>query len=169
MPISQSLLPEIEMEFAGTRKCLQRVSDDQLGFRPHERSYSAGDLVGHLAQMPQWGVLTYERDELDIEPAGQPAYKRPPVVSVAAELAAFDERVAAFKQLVLAADDATMMRPWTLLKGGKAVMTLPRIAVHRSFVMNHMIHHRGQLTVYLRLMGAKVPSLYGPSADEAPF
>ena len=157
------------MEFAATRKCLERVPDSKLGFKPHERSYSAGDLVGHLAQMPQWGVLTFDRDELDIEPVGGPAYTRPPVTSVAAELETFDQRVAAFKELVRNADDAAMMRPWTLLKGGKAVLTLPRIAVHRSFVMNHMIHHRGQLTVYLRMIGEKVPSLYGPSADEAPF
>ncbi|MEP7366704.1 MAG: DinB family protein [Acidobacteriota bacterium] len=169
MPISQTLLPEMEMEFATTRKCLERVPDAHLGFKPHERSSSAGDLVGHLAQMPQWGVLTFDRDELDIEPVGGPAYVRGPVTSVAEELKTFDERVAEFKERVLQADDATFLKPWTLLKGGKVVLTLPKIVVHRSFVMNHMIHHRGQLTVYLRMMGEKVPSLYGPSADEAPF
>ena len=169
MPISQSLLPELEMELASTRRCLERVPDAKLTYKPHERSFSAGDLVGHLAQIPEWGVMTFDRDELDIEPVGGPAYRRPPVTSVAAELEEFDKRAASLKEWLAKTGDAAMMKPWTLLKGGKAVMTMPKIAVYRSFVMNHLIHHRGQLSVYLRLMGEKVPSLYGPSADEAPF
>jgi len=88
---------------------------------------------------------------------------------VATELAEFDKRAAELKGWLVKTDDAGMMRPWTLLKGGNAVMTMPKIAVYRSFVMNHMIHHRGQLTVYLRMMDVPVPSTYGPSADEGAF
>ena len=169
MQISQSLMPELEMELASTRKCMERVPDTKLGFKPHERSMSAGDLVGHLAQLPLWGVMTFDRAELDIEPVGGQAFVRGPVESVASELAEFDKRAAELKAWILKTDDAGMMRPWTLLKGGKAVMTMPKVAVYRSFVMNHMIHHRGQLSVYLRMMGVPVPSLYGPSADEGAF
>ncbi len=169
MPISQSLLPELEMELASTRRCLERVPDDKLAFKPHERSSTAGDLVGHLAQIPFWGVMTFDRAELDIEPVGGPALVREPVTSVAAELTEFDKRTAELKEWLARTDDAAMMSPWTLLKGGKPVLTMPKIAVYRSFVMNHMIHHRGQLSVYLRLMGIPVPSLYGPSADEGAF
>ncbi|HZO52846.1 MAG TPA: DinB family protein [Bryobacteraceae bacterium] len=169
MPISQSLMPELEMELASTRKCLERVPDAKLGFKPHERSMSAGDLVGHLAQLPLWGVMTFDRAELDIEPVGGPAFVREPATSVATELAEFDKRAAELKGWLVKTDDAGMMRPWTLLKGGNAVMTMPKIAVYRSFVMNHMIHHRGQLTVYLRMMDVPVPSTYGPSADEGAF
>lgn len=169
MPINQSLLPELEMELASTRKCIERVPEAMLGFKPHERSYSAGDLVGHLVQLPLWGVMTFDRAELDIEPAGGPAYTRPPATSIADELTLFDKHRAQLKDMLAQTSDAAMMSPWTLLKGGQAVMTLPKIAVYRTFVMNHMIHHRGQLTVYLRLMGVPVPALYGPSADEGAF
>ena len=157
------------MELASTRRCLERMPDEKLGFKPHERSMSAGDLAGHLAQIPFWGVMTFDRVELDIEPVGGPAYTRPAVTSVAAELAEFDKRANELKEWLAKTSDEAMMSPWTLLKGGKPVLTMPKIAVYRSFVMNHMIHHRGQLTVYLRLMGIPVPSLYGPSADEGAF
>ena len=166
MSIAESLLPELEMELAATRRCLERVPNAKLTFKPHERSFSAGELLGHLAQLPQWGVMTFDRDELDIEPEGEPPYKRPPVTSVADELTSFDRRAEELKLWLAKTDDAAMMKPWMLLKAGKTILTLPKIAVYRSFVMNHMIHHRGQLSVYLRMMDVPVPSVYGPSADE---
>ncbi len=169
MPISDSLLPELEHELATTRTCIERVPDAQLTFKPHPKSYSAHDLVAHLAEIPMWGVVTFDRDEFDMQPLGGPAYERPVLNSVADALARFDELSATMKAALSATSDNAMMAPWTLLKGGQQVMILPRIAVYRSFILNHLIHHRGQLSVYLRMMDVPVPSIYGPSADESPF
>lgn len=169
MPISDSLLPELERELATTRTCIERVPDAQLAFKPHAKSYSAHDLVAHLAEIPMWGVVTFDRDEFDMQPLGGPAYERPALNSVAGALARFDELSAAMKAALSATSDEAMMAPWTLLKGGLRMMTMPRIAVYRSFIVNHLIHHRGQLSVYLRMMDVPVPSIYGPSADEGPF
>ncbi|MBK7926515.1 MAG: DinB family protein [Bryobacterales bacterium] len=169
MPISDSLLPELERELATTRTCIARVPDAQLAFKPHAKSYSAHDLVAHLAEIPMWGLVTFDRDEFDMQPLGGPAYERPELKSVADALARFDELSASMKAAISATSDAAMMTPWTLLKGGQRMMTLPRIAVYRSFILNHLIHHRGQLSVYLRMMDVLVPSIYGPSADESPF
>jgi uncharacterized damage-inducible protein DinB len=169
MPIHQSLLPELEHELATTRTCMEHVPDAQLAFKPHAKSFSAGDLVTHLAEIPMWGVVTFAQDEFDLQPPGGPAYERPELKTVADALARFDEKTAAMKAALVATSDEAMMVPWTLLKSGQRMMTMPRIAVYRSFIINHLIHHRGQLSVYLRLMDVAVPSIYGPSADEAPF
>lgn len=169
MPVSQSLLPELEHELATTRTCMERVPDSQLAFKPHPKSYSALDLLAHLAEIPMWGLVTFDRDEFDLEPSGVPAYERPELKTVAAILARFDEKAAAMKTALTATSDEDMTAPWTLLKGGQRMMTMPRIAVYRTFIVNHLIHHRGQLSLYLRMIGVQVPSIYGPSADEAPF
>jgi len=169
MPLSQSLLPELEHELATTRKCMERVPDAQLGFRPHPKSFSAGDLVTHLAEIPMWGVVTFDRDEFDMQPPGGPAYERPELKFVADALARFDEKSAAMKAALAATSDEAILAPWTLLKAGQRVMTMPRAAVYRTFILNHLIHHRGQLSIYLRMMDVPVPSIYGPSADEVPF
>jgi len=166
MPINESLLPELEMELATARKCVERVPESQLTFKPHPKSFSAGDLAQHISQLPMWGIMTFDRDELDLEPGGKPAWVPKPAESIAAVLAQLDEQAASLKEWLAKTDDAAMMRPWTLLKNGKALMTMPKIAVYRSFVVNHLIHHRGQLSVYLRMMDVPVPSIYGPSADE---
>ncbi|MBN8731239.1 MAG: DinB family protein [Acidobacteria bacterium] len=169
MRISDSLLPELEHELATTRTCIARVPDAQLAFKPHAKSYSAHDLVAHLAEIPMWGLVTFERDEFDMQPLEGPAYERPELKTVADALVRFDELGAAMKAAISATSDDAMMAPWTLRKAGQQVMTLPRIAVYRSFILNHLVHHRGQLSVYLRMMDVSVPSIYGPSADESPF
>jgi uncharacterized damage-inducible protein DinB len=169
MAIKDMILPEFDQEMAATRRTLERVSNDKLGWKPHEKSYDMGHLAGHLANLPSWTVFTLEADSLDLAPPGEAPYVSPQFASVADILSAFDVNVAAARSAISGASDQHLMEKWTLLKGGNALMTLPRIAVLRSFVMNHVIHHRAQLGVYLRLNDIPVPAVYGPTADEASF
>ena len=164
--INQALLPEFDMEMANTRKTLERVPDDKLGWKPHEKSMTMGRLAGHLAELPMWGQMTIEHDSLDIAPPGAPPQQGLTAKSRQDTLAAFDKNVASMRAAIAGASDEQMMKPWSLLKGGQPLMTMPKIAVLRGFVMNHGIHHRAQLGVYLRLNNIPVPSIYGPSADE---
>ncbi len=167
MAISESMLPEFDHEMAGTRKTLERVPEDKFGWKPHEKSFSMGNLAGHLANMPTWTVFTIDTDELDIAPPGAPPYREEPPRSSKELLEKFDKNVAEARAALAAASDEHLLKPWSLLSGGNVVLTMPRVAVLRSFIMNHNIHHRAQLGVYLRLNDIPVPSLYGPSADEA--
>jgi uncharacterized damage-inducible protein DinB len=167
MPINQALLPEFDHEMKGVRKSLERVPDDKLTWRPHPKSPNMGWLAGHLANMPSWLVFGINQDSLDLAPVGSPAPKTPEPKTNKELLELFDKNVAAGRAALAAASDETLMQPWSLLKGGKTVMTMPKVAVVRSFVLNHMIHHRAQLGVYLRLNDIPVPSIYGPSADES--
>ena len=170
MSISKMILPEFENEMANTRKTLERVPDDKLDWKPHEKSMTLGGLATHLSHIPSWTKNTFEADELDLAP---PAGSGPPrmeqVKSAAAALEAFDENVASARTALENAADETWQGQWTLRLGDKKIFTLPRTAVMRGFVMNHMIHHRAQLGVYLRLLDVPVPSIYGPSADEGGF
>lgn len=167
MGLSQNLLPEFDHEMENTRKTLERVPEDKFGWKPHLRSGTMGWLAAHVAQLPGWGTMIVETDSLDIAPPGGPAPTPPsPPASRAALLETFEQNVSAGRAAIAGASDERLMAPWTLLSGGKTVFSLPRIAVLRSSVMNHMIHHRAQLGVYLRLNDIPVPALYGPSADE---
>ncbi|MGE0129550.1 MAG: DinB family protein [Blastocatellales bacterium] len=166
MSISASLLPEFDNEMANTRKALERVPDDKFDWTPHEKSMVLGVLATHLANLPIWTVFTINQDSLDLAPPGGEPFKTPEANSRQEILQMFDENVAAARATIAGASDEELLKPWTLLKGGVTLMTLPKIAVLRSFVMNHIIHHRGQFTVYLRLNDIPVPSIYGPSADE---
>jgi len=168
MSISQSLLPEFDQEMVNTRKTLERVPDDKLAWKPHPKSMAMGDLAQHIATMVGWSVDTMEKDSFDVAPGGQP-YQPPKFGSRQEILAAFDNGLAKARAAIAAASDERFMQPWSLLNNGKPVMTMPRIAVIRGFVMNHTIHHRAQLGVYLRLNDLPVPSIYGPSADEGAF
>ncbi|HVP42917.1 MAG TPA: DinB family protein [Terriglobales bacterium] len=169
MAIAQSLLPEFDQEMASTRRTLERVPDDKFGWKPHPKSGTMGWLAGHVANLPSWPTSILGGDSLDINPPGQPAPKSPSIGSRAELLAAFDKNLRESRQAIAAASDQELMKPWSLLSGGKTILTLPKVAVLRSFVMNHLIHHRAQLTVYLRLNDVPVPALYGPSADEGGF
>ena len=169
MPISQTILPEFENEMANTRKTLERVPDDKFAWKPHEKSSSLGGLATHLANIPSWTKNTFEQDELDVTPPGQPPYRLEEKKTTAELLAAFDENVASARAALESATDENWQGKWSLLMGGKTIFTLPRTAVMRGFVMNHLIHHRAQLGVYLRLLDVPVPSIYGPSADEGGF
>lgn len=166
MKISESLLPEFDQEMANTRKVLMRVPPAKFSWKPHPKSYEMGALAAHIANMADWGGLTLQTDSFDYAPPGAPPYQAPKFSSTEELLAAFDKSVANARSALAAADDSQMLAPWNLMAGGKTIMTMPRVAVIRSFVMNHTIHHRAQLGVYLRLNDIPVPALYGPSADE---
>jgi uncharacterized damage-inducible protein DinB len=166
MRLSETLLPEFDQEMAGTRKTIERVPEDKLDWRPHEKSATMRGLATHLANIPTWAVHAISKESIDIAPPGAPAQRVPPAASREEALAQFDRNVSAARDAIAGASDDELMRPWSLLSGGQAVFTLPRIAVLRSFVLNHSIHHRAQLGVYLRLNDVPVPSLYGPTADE---
>jgi len=168
MGLSQSLLPEFDHEMANTRKTLERVPDDKFTWTPHTKSFPMGSLAGHLANLPSWGSLTIASDSFDMNPGGVPQ-KSPEPTSREAVLETFDRNAAATRAAIEGTTDEELFKPWTLLSNGNTVLTMPKIAVLRSFVMNHMIHHRAQLGVYLRLNDIPVPSIYGPSADESTF
>jgi uncharacterized damage-inducible protein DinB len=164
MAIKDALLPEFDQEMATARRVLERLREDRYGWAPHEKSMKAGRLASHIAEMTTWGTISITQDSLDLAGGHQPFNAS----SRAELLAAFDKNVADCRKAIEGASDETLMKPWSLMQGGTAIMTLPKIAVLRSFVLNHIIHHRGQLSVYLRLTDTPVPSIYGPSADEGP-
>jgi uncharacterized damage-inducible protein DinB len=166
MALSQALLPEFDHEMDNTRKTLERVPEDKFDWKPHEKSTPLGGLATHIANLPGWASLTIKQSEFDLAPPGQGPIKVPQATSRQEVLDAFDQNRAAGREALAAASDEQLMGSWSLLSGGNTLMTLPRIAVLRSFVMNHIIHHRAQLGVYLRLLDVPVPSIYGPSADE---
>jgi uncharacterized damage-inducible protein DinB len=169
MPISKMILPEFDHEMANTRKTLERVPEDKFAWKPHEKSMTLGGLATHLSNIPSWTKETFGKDELDISPPGQPEYRLEEAKSRAELLAAFDKNIVEARAALESATDESWAGKWSLLMGGKTIFTLPRTAVMRGFVMNHLIHHRAQLGVYLRLLDVPVPSIYGPSADEGGF
>ncbi len=166
MTIAQALLPEFDHEMANTRKALERIPNDKLDWRPHEKSFDLRGMLTHMANMPKWSVMTINESSFDMAPEGEEPIKEEPVETVEGALEMFDANVAAAREAIANASDKTLMASWSLLKAGEEVLTFPKVAVLRSFIMNHMIHHRGQLTVYLRLNDLPLPALYGPSADE---
>jgi uncharacterized damage-inducible protein DinB len=166
MAFNESILPEFDRETAVTRKVLERVPVDKLEWTPHEKSMSFIGLATHLANLPSWTVLTIERDSFDVAPPDADPPRQPPATSLEAALDMFDKNVADARAAIEKTSDDRFLEPWSLLAGGNAVFTMPRIAVVRNMVMNHMIHHRAQLGVYLRLNDIAVPAVYGPSADE---
>jgi uncharacterized damage-inducible protein DinB len=166
MTLSEGLLPEFDQEMANTRKALERVPDGKLGWKPHEKSGTMGWLATHIALIPHWVEVIVRQTQFDIAPPGSPPYVPPATGSVKEILELFDKHIAAARATIAGASDEELLKPWSLLSGGKPILTMPRIAALRGVIMNHLIHHRGQLTVYLRLNNVPVPGLYGPSADE---
>ena len=167
MPIADALLPEFDREMGLTRRVLERVPDSQFTWKPHEKSMTLGRLAEHLAELPMWARVSIVDSGIDLGTGRPPDYVPPPTRAAVLEM--FDRNVADARAALSGRTDAELMAPWTLRSQGKEVFTMPKAVVLRSFVMNHVIHHRGQMTVYLRLQNAPVPSLYGPSADEAPW
>ncbi|MBS1828497.1 MAG: DUF664 domain-containing protein [Acidobacteria bacterium] len=166
MPIAASLLPEFDQEMTTLRKVLVRIPDDKFAYKPHEKSMEFGRLAGHVAEMLGWLTETMKSDSVDIAPVDGPKFEAFVPKTNAELLAAFDKNCVAAREALAAGTDEAMMAPWSLKSGGKVVFTMPRVACVRSMILNHVIHHRGQLSVYLRLNDIPVPSLYGPSADE---
>ncbi len=166
MKISETLLPEFDQEMANTRKVLERVPAAKSSWKPHPKSFEFGALAAHIVNMAEWASLTLKQDSFDYAPPGGPPYETPKFPTTEALVAAFDKSVTEARAALVATDDSKFLAPWSLMAGGQVVMTMPRVAVMRSFVMNHIIHHRAQLGVYLRMNDIPVPGLYGPSADE---
>ena len=164
MPLIDALLPEFDREMGATRRALERVPDGQFDWRPHPASVTLGRLAEHLTEMPMWATTTMAQSELEATTQRSPDY-RPPATR-AAVLAQFDSSLKAARGNLINKTDAEFAAPWTLRNGGKEVFTAPKATVMRNFVLNHMIHHRGQLMVYFRMLGVPVPSIYGPSGDE---
>jgi len=160
--IKDGLLAEFDHEVATTRKLLERVPEDRLAWKPHDKSRSMGGLAQHVANLPTWSDTIFEKPSFDLI-AAPPNLPEPQ--SLAEIVTRFDRSTAAARRL-LDKTDAEFAGLWTLKRGGQEMFTLPRIAAYRSFVMSHLIHHRGQLSVYLRLNDVPVPPIYGPSADE---
>ena len=169
MSVKDSLLPEFDMEMDNTRRTLERVPDGKFDWKPHERSGTLGWMAGHIAQIPQWAAITMHQDSLDLAPAGAPAHVPPKPANRREVLDTFDKNRAEARAALVAGDDVAYAQPWALLMGGKQLFSEPRSAVLRRMVFNHIIHHRGQLTQYLRLLNIPEPALYGPSADEQSF
>jgi uncharacterized damage-inducible protein DinB len=165
MPISQMLLPEFDQEMANTRKMLERVPDGKADYKPHDKSMTLGRLAGHVAELPKWAKVTMEVEVLE-GPTGEEPY-----VATSREklLKDFDQNVAEARAKIAGANDEDWQKIWTFKWSGKTIMSMPRTEVMRSVVMNHMIHHRAQLGVYLRLNNVEIPGMYGPSADEMKF
>ena len=166
MKYAEMILPEFDQEMASTRKVLERVPDDKLGWQPHPKSHTIGWNANHLANLPDWLVHTLTTPSLDIAPVGGEPYQMPKMASQTEILETFDRNVAAGRAAIAAATDQDMKTMWTLERAGKPIFTMPRSAVVRSVVLNHMIHHRAILCVYLRLNDIPVPGMYGPSGDE---
>jgi uncharacterized damage-inducible protein DinB len=166
MSIAQSLLPEFDAEMASTRKMLERFPAAQADFSPHAKSWPMDKLATHIANVPTWIGFTVTQDALDMAPGGVHLPQPETCTTAEALLAAFDANVVAARAALAATTDETILGNWSLLSNGQTFFTLPKLAVLRTFVMNHMIHHRGQLTMYYRLTDTPVPGLYGPSADE---
>lgn len=158
----QALLPEFDHEIAATRRLLERVPDEKLDWRPHARSWTLGELATHVANLPAWGEFTLTTQGLDL--AETPP--RGPELDRKGILALLDESSGSARKAIEEASAEEMGDDWTLRRGDDVIFTLPRAVVYRTTVMNHLIHHRGQLSVYLRMLDVPIPGLYGPSADD---
>ena len=165
MALIDGMLQELEQEAQATRRVLQRVPDDRLTWRPHEKARTLGELALHVAMVP--GAVA----ELvaSPSPARAPQFTDPSPKSASELIPALDQSIAKATKVLGAMDDATLMATWRLMQGDRELFAVPRIAMLRSVMLNHWYHHRGQLTVYLRELGLPVPAIYGPSADENPF
>lgn len=165
MALKDALLPEFDHEVGTTRRLLERVPEADLSWRPHPKSFSLGQLASHIANILHWVNPTCDVSVFDLATIGDDARPKQPT-SLAEILKAFDANANTARTKIDAQSDALMLAPWTMKQGDQEVMTMPRTAVLRGFIMNHLIHHRGQLSVYLRLRDVPLPAIYGPSADE---
>jgi uncharacterized damage-inducible protein DinB len=164
MKMIDAVLMEMEQEAGATRRILERVPEDRLTWRPHPRSWSLGQLALHIAGL-QGGVS----ELVAMDSIEAPSFDQKEATSRAEILSTFDDGQKSARATLSTIEDSQMMAPWTVRGNGRVLMTVPRAGVIRSILLNHHYHHRGQLSVYLRLLDVPVPSIYGPSADENPF
>ena len=165
MRLVDLLLPEFDHEMASTRRVLSRAPDAMLGWRPHERSWTLGGNATHLANLPKWGVSILKHDSYDVvRDAGERPVEQ---TSVADVLSLFDAHVTGARSALVEITDGELIVPWSLKRDGVVMMSVPRMQAFKRFAINHAVHHRGQMTVYLRLQNVPLPPIYGPTADEA--
>lgn len=162
-----SILAELEQEAAGTRAVLSRIPADKWDWKAHPRSQTLGWNANHLAEIQGWIEGTLTQTAWDLAPPGEEAYQSPQLTSPGEVLELFDANLAAGRRALESASEESLAEPWSLLQGGNVLFTLPRAAVLRTFILNHIIHHRAHVCVYLRLNDVPVPGLYGQSGDEA--
>ncbi|HEX5819153.1 MAG TPA: DinB family protein [Gemmatimonadales bacterium] len=167
MTTIDALLAEFDREFGVTRLLIERAPADRASWSPHPKSFTLGDICLHLANLPSWTAPTLRSTEFDLNPPDGGAPPRAVFDSMEATLRRFDANVAEARAALAGAVDAELAVPWTLKNGGETLFTMPRGAVLRTFVLNHAVHHRGQLSVYLRLCDVPLPPIYGPTADSA--
>jgi uncharacterized damage-inducible protein DinB len=166
MPIATLLLPEYDSEIATTRRVLARVPDEQGEWRPHQKSFSMAHLAQLVARLPGWVSMTMSRTEIDLAPPSGPTFPGYSVEKTATLLAEFDRNAAAGREAIAGASDADFEVPWSLKRTGVTLVSGSRYQMLRWMVLNHLVHHRAQLGVYLRLVDVAVPQMYGPTADE---
>ena len=164
MNIKQGLINELQMEAANTRKMLEIVPADKFDWKPHEKSMLLKSLATHVAELSGWSAMVVKEDELDLMKMD---YKPSPVTSTQDLLDVHEKAVNKSVEAIHSMQEADLMKPWTLRKGEQVIFQLPKVAVLRGMCYNHLYHHRGQLSVFLRLLDIKIPGMYGPSADEA--
>jgi uncharacterized damage-inducible protein DinB len=164
MRLADSLLMEFDQEAQTTKRVLERIPDDRLAWRPHPKSFSLEQLALHIASGPGQIVAAVAQDTAEV-----PNFAQPEAKSRQEVLEAFSQSMASARASLKNMDDSRLMSEWTLTRNGKTLMSIPRIGFLRSILLNHTYHHRGQLSVYLRILDVPVPSIYGPSADENPF
>jgi uncharacterized damage-inducible protein DinB len=162
MTISQMLLPEFDQEMASTRKLLACLPEDKLEYQPHEKSMKLGRLAAHVAEMPGWIAMLPGRDKLEIPPDWKPAM----ATSREQLLSFLDENAAKGHAALASMSDEEFAENWSLIFMGRTAFTMPKSAVVRTIIMNHVIHHRAQLGVYFRMNDVAIPGMYGPSADD---
>lgn len=165
MAIKDALLPEYDHEMGTTRRLLERTPEAEFAWKPHEKSMTLGQLAGHIANIPHWVHAVLDHESFDVTTVEDTRPRSPE--SLAALLAEFDKKVADARAGLAATGDPQMLAFWTFRQGDQEIFTMPRVAALRSFIMNHLIHHRGQLSVYLRLKNVPLPSIYGPTADDS--
>lgn len=163
MKLIDSLIIEFEREAQTTRKHFARLPNDKLNWRPHDKSFTAGALASHITEMITWTDAIFNQDELDFDPS---TYKPYAATSAAELLKTFDDNVARAKQVLAAAAEESLAQPWSLKIMGRVQFEKPKATIFRDFTLSHLIHHRGQFSVYLRLLDIPVPGSYGPTADE---
>lgn len=168
MAFKETILPEFDMEMDNTRRTLERIPDDKLSWQPHEKSGTLGWMASHIANIPHWAKVTMEQESLDLSAPGSNNGQAAPSDRKSV-LEQFEKNRAEARAAIDGASDAAFAKPWALFIGEQELFREPRASVLRRMVFNHIIHHRGQLTVYLRLLNVPVPGLYGPSADESKF
>jgi uncharacterized damage-inducible protein DinB len=165
MPIADILLPEFDHEMATTRRLLEIVPGQDATWRPHPKSYTLGDLAAHIARLPLWGRYVATQRELDLGAPENASLARAGFTTTPELVERFDQNVREAREALAATPDAAMKEQWTLKNAGKVIFSMSRAGVLRGFVLSHLIHHRGQLTVYLRMREVPLPSIYGPTAD----